>query len=660
MKQLLCFILCGIMAAINGVSDIKTYDLGEIVVYGHKKQDRPVVIINEISEEELINKGIQTVAEALELIPGADIQNTTKGEFSLNIRGFNQNELKILIDGVPAYEGYSGIVDLGAIPVESIKKIVITKGACSVLYGANTMGGVVNIITNKGMGKPSTALTASLGPFAQNYIVNHSAKRGGFNYHLGYSYRASDGIALSDDFNKEDPWIGESSEYREAGKTRELSDYIKQSFNANIGYVPDENLSTNLSFSWFGQERGCSIALNRYWRFADWNQWQISIAGKKRLNPIISVMGRLFYVEHQDKLIDDADLTVAAGGKSWFDRSKYDDFSAGGEFHSHLNLAEWNLMKIGVRYQKDRHRENEYNAKNKSGTILVPGWGDWDTYEADNYSVGMEDLIGIGNNFSIIAGGSYDLFIPLRSADMPCPGKVQILTPQVGAHYSISENTEIFGSIGQKIRFPRMKELYSEHAGGNPDLKAERTIASEIGIKQKSGIVNAYVSLFNNDISELIEQIKDSSGNWMYVNIGKSQICGLETEIDVRIFKGFNVNGNYTYLHAWNIEEDCELGQRPAHKINLGAVYDFSFGLSACLQAMYVGKQKVYFDRGADVRMTRDYTLANIRISQKLTIFEFGLSELFISVNNITDKNYEEGNGPMSGRSFLAGLKLIF
>ena len=520
------------------------------------------------------------------------------------------------------------------------------------MYGSGAMIGMINIITKKGTEEPRTSLTSSFGDFyTQNYILNHSAKKGKFNYYLGYSRRTSDGLRLSSEFDKEDKWLGESSEYREDGGKRELSDYKKQSVTANIGYEPDENFKTNLSFNWFSQNRGCPISMNRYWRFINWDQWQVSLAGDKRLSSDASIKSRFFYVNHTDELTDDADKTIASGGKSWFDKSAYDDFSVGGEIHSHLNLADWNLMRVGVNFQKDRHKEKEYQS---------PNWGDEETYEADTYCIGVEDSLMCTDRLSLTLGCSYNGYVPVKSADMPSPGKIQILTPQAGSYYDITENTTLYGSIGKKIRFPRMKELYSEHAGGNPDLKAEQTIASEVGIKQKTGVTNIYVSFFNNNITNLIERTKDSSGNWMYVNIGEAQIYGVETGVDGRILGNLNITGNYTYLHAWNKADDCEIEQRPNHKLNLSTRYSFPFGLSFNLQGVYVGEQKVYYNKGKDVRTAQDYTLINIKLTQKLTLLKSGLPEIFLLVNNITDRNYEEGNGPMPGRNFLAGLNLIF
>jgi len=646
-----------LFAAVRGYTLSSSYlgDLGEVVVYGEREDIASTV--SELSASDIEKNGIQNVADALELVAGSDVQSAGKGEGHVSLRGFEQRNLKVLIDGVPAYEGYFGTVDLSAIPTESIEKIIVTKGASSVLYGANTMGGVVNIITKKGMGKGKTNFLSSFGSHkAKNYILSRSSRLEKFNYYLNYSRRSSNGFRLSGDFNANNQWTGESSEYCEDGGIRELSDYEKQAFVANFGFRPDENTRANLSASYFKQERGCLVSMYRYWRFSGWAQGQINLAVEKKLSPAATVKTRIFYVDHSDELIDDADSTIAAGGKSWFDKSRYDDFSAGGEISSFIKIGGSNLLRTRVSYQKDQNRQLEYNTKNWSGTVVVPGWGDEETYEVETFCIGAEDSINFGERISFVLGAGFDCFRPVKSADLEKPDSIQTFNPQAGINFNTGENTLLFASIGKKTRFPTMKELYSEHAGGNPNIKKQTTIATEIGIEKKfSNAVNFSASIFRNQVNDLIENV-----NKTYVNIEKIEMRGVEAEIKADVSRRLNITGNYTYLYAKVKKDetggkvDIKLGQRPEYKINLIPRYDFPCGLSASLPFSFSGRQKV------DDRYAASYFLLNAKIAYKLRAPRRISPEIFASVSNILDADYEEGNGPMPGRNFLAGLKLVF
>ena len=255
------------------------------------KPESPAVVVNEISKEKLEESGVQTAAAALEKVAGIDTRNFDKGQNSISVRGFDQQSIKVLIDGVPAYELYYGLVDLSVIPAESIEKIVVTKGASSVLYGPNTMGGVVNIITKKGDGKSKTTLATSYGDAkAFNYGLNHGMKIGKFKYNINYSNKSADGWVLSRKFNKNNTKTGIGTDYREDGGIRENSDYKKQSFVGNLGYEPTAAFKTNLSINWLNQLKGCPIqnmmGTAQLARFTDWNQWQVSLAGENTLKLI--------------------------------------------------------------------------------------------------------------------------------------------------------------------------------------------------------------------------------------------------------------------------------------------------------------------------------------------------------------------------------------
>jgi outer membrane receptor protein involved in Fe transport len=103
-------------------------------------------------------------------------------------------------------------------------------------------------------------------------------------------------------------------------------------------------------------------------------------------------------------------------------------------------------------------------------------------------SIGIEDEIRIGQKFSITPGAGFDYLnkrIRYQSGVNQDPGKdVPAFSPQIGAHYAASSQVSIYGSIGRKLRFPTMRNLYSDGVVGpigNPDLKEERTINLEAG-----------------------------------------------------------------------------------------------------------------------------------------------------------------------------------
>ncbi len=172
----LAFLFTTVCEAEEKASGAEVYELGEVVVTAKQEAVNLATTVTEVSLEDIQERGAQTVAEALEQLPAVDVQKGGKGQAFVSLRGFDQKDVKVLIDGVPALETYYGTVDLSMLPIEAVSKITVTKGASSLLYGANTMGGVVNIITKKAGDKPFTELTTSFGDYnTRNVILNHVA-----------------------------------------------------------------------------------------------------------------------------------------------------------------------------------------------------------------------------------------------------------------------------------------------------------------------------------------------------------------------------------------------------------------------------------------------------------------------------------------------------
>jgi outer membrane receptor for ferrienterochelin and colicins len=642
------------------------FTLGEIVVTADKPASTLSTTVNEISAQDITATGASTVAEALEQIPGVDIQRSGKGQMFVSIRGFDQDDTKVLIDGVPAHESYFGTVDLSMLPTESISKITVTKGAVSALYGADTMGGIINIITKKGGNTPAGGdATISFGnDGAANYIANFGGTSGRLNYSLTYGYRTSNGVRLSKDFNPHDPNVGIGSSYNEDGGLRDLSDYIKKSLNAKVGYDPDQDTSMYLSFDYHNDERGVPTETNRYWYFTKWNQWQLNLVGEHKFNDVISAKARVFYLKHDDSLTDvswDANHTTTPK-KKWFQKSYYDDYSEGAELQSSFDLGKWSLIRAGFNYLKDNNIQGNYYdsiaaAANK-GQI---GWQREQEYTADTYTMAVEDEINPVKDLSVVVGASYNTFKPVKADLQPVPDTMATLNPQLGVVYMLSSKTTLHASIGKETRFPHLKELYSQLAGGNPNLNPQKAISYELGATQKfNNTFEGSISLFQSDIRDLITYVTLQSKDKIYVNIGKANIKGIETDLNANITESLQAGLNYTYMST---EDDSnggrELSGKPKHKLNLDIRYLFSFGLASTVQASYTGGE-YWSDFSNTWAELPGFTVVNVRLSQDLGKLLLKNSEVFLQVNNVADKYYYETDGPEAGRSFLTGLTLKF
>lgn len=649
-------------------TDDQVFNLGEVVVTGEKTTVNNATTVTEVSMEDISARGATTAAEALKFLPGVHVQVGGKGEAHVSIRGFEQRQIKVLIDGVPARESYAGTVDLSMLPADSISKITITKGASSVLYGANTMGGVINIITRKGTKTPRTSVSASFGDYnTAHYSASHGGvmgKEGLVNYWIGAGLHTSDGYRLSSDFDANNSDTGLGSQFNEDGGARDLSDYHKKDLNMKIGFDPGGESSLYLAFDYVDNERGIPTFFNRYWAYDHWKQWQLSLAGEHRISEMLKLKTRIYYVNHEDGITDVSWTGHETSGKKWFEKSYYDDDTLGGELQATINLVPWNTLRIGANFMEDNHKEGNYLSADCYSVLQgwsSVGWEPEEEYTAQTWTIALEDEFTLFERLSVVLGLSYDVFEPTKTSSQPAPGQTDAVNPQIGVVYDFDDNTILHASVGRKTRFPSLKELYSDLVGGNWDLDPEQTLAYEVGAAHTfTGNIKTNLVFFYNDVDDLIDMIT-VDGDKVYVNINEAVIYGAEAGISIPVFDCMDVNLNYTYMSTEDKSNNGrDLEGRPRHRLNLGVGYRFSFGLTADLNTSYNCHQ--YWENSDTYAWEKlpDYFLVNLKLTQKLPNIGKMAPEVFVLGTNLLDEDYYETNGPEPGFNFLVGMNLTF
>ena len=134
-------------------------ELEDVVVTASRiAQPRESVIadVTVINREEIQRSGQATLVELLQLQPGIEITSNggagkTAGIF---IRGSNSSHVVVLIDGVRVNSATLGTTTFENLPITQIDKVEILRGPASSLYGQDAIGGVIQIFTKKGEGKP--------------------------------------------------------------------------------------------------------------------------------------------------------------------------------------------------------------------------------------------------------------------------------------------------------------------------------------------------------------------------------------------------------------------------------------------------------------------------------------------------------------------------
>ena len=152
--------------------------------------DQSPASVSVISSEDLEQKQIQRVSDALREVPGLSVVQTgTAGQLtSVFMRGLPSEDMQVLLDGIPINQGLSGAMNFADITTDDIDRIEVVRGPQSTLYGPRALAGVIQIFTKQGTGTPGAMVAAEGGSYDTFREWGQSdGKIGDFDYSVGAS-----------------------------------------------------------------------------------------------------------------------------------------------------------------------------------------------------------------------------------------------------------------------------------------------------------------------------------------------------------------------------------------------------------------------------------------------------------------------------------------
>ncbi len=667
--------------------------------------------------------------DAIALTPSSDFADLVKKNASVNviqypglssgigIRGFrpqfsglNQRTL-LLVDGRPA-----GTANLSTINSSDIERIEILKGPASALYGAQAMGGVVNVITKKSSGAIRSNVFAEYGSYE---TFNAGGSAGGNiteKLDFDFSFNVFDrnknmklgkdnvfrkilnsGTALN---NYTDNTSAEVDDSRSDGLKRQFTSLNYHSENARLGYRFTKDLRADVKverFSaknvevpsdiFFGNARPSSKDINKY-------AGEASVRGKFADHQL-SVRGYL-------STEDNANRDLQAGG------------ALIAPFVSFISTANWKGIQLKDVYSLGQHSiiggidYNNASTQSKGFTPTAEKAPFSPNYELSTWAVYAQCHLNFLENKLIINPGiRYDLITynvkqtPLLNTYAPGKETNPFFSPSLAAQYKVFNLLTVHGTIGRAFVTPDAYNVagYSEVINtttnkaavvvGNPNLKNESSTSWDAGLrvnKPELGL-SADITYFSTDVKDRITSLRTTptagettesgkviSSSTTYVNANKANINGLEAEVAYD-FGALNDN-RYSlkvFANATRTFKAKEVLISPLTGVttfkdiynvaNFTSTYGLEYNtlksLALRLTGRYVGKRK-------DTDFN-DSKFPEIVYPSFMTI-DFGASYAYnkkhrisLLANNLTDENYYEKRGfNLQGRSFSLRYGLSF
>lgn len=670
-------------AADKDKQGFETFSLGEMYVTGEKAPlAAETTVTSVVSAEDIKAANSRTVAEALSFVPGMFVYSGTKNEPNVTIHGFfDQSRVLVLIDGVPYYETKEGKLDLNQFSTDNVAKIEVIKGTSSVLYGANAMGGVINIITKKATGKPFFELNLEGGQVDYyKESVSHGMKTGIFSYWLNFEHRQSRGWRMSDDYVPVSATItkkpgGTSKAVTEDGGTREQSDYQSDSVWAKFGIEPSAGSEYFVNFHYIKKERGMppsttsvmvkqsKPAFSNFFRFPEYDDWGVDLSGQQKITDRLTFKGKIYYHNHADELVSYSDQTFT----NEIATSRYEDYLVGGHLIAEYKPSDANTVRGSFNYRGDSHKQRD--------DAYLP----FENYFSYTGSVGIEDEMRFSKSLSVVAGASYDWFEVTDAnrnitdktgkltsqTKLDLPGTKNSVNPMIGVNYLFSDSTKVFASAGKKTRFPTLGQLYSS-SNGNKDLNPEKSVNYTIGASRSfSERVWGELAFFYHDISDYITRMSPDNKTTIYMNSSSVRMYGAEISSEFYPMDGLTLRLGYTYNNARD-ESSGKVTDKvtfvPEHTLNMGIKYTLPYiktilDLNGFAMSQSYSQVPTQLNPTQPELNTAGYLVVNSRLTQKIT----KNFDAYISLNNLFDTNYESQSGfPATGRNIVGGITARF
>src|ERR1700692_4794077 len=197
----ICFVLFSLFSA---ASDMRAQDAvrsaltdqeeAEAVIVSATRTDIPLdqspASVSVITSDDLKQKQIERVADALREVPGLNVVQTgTPGQLtSVFMRGLPSEDMQVLLDGIPINQGLAGEFDFADLTTDDIDRIEVARGPQSTIYGPRALAGVVQIFTKQGTGTPGITLSEEGGTYDTfRETLASDGKIGQFDYSIGAS-----------------------------------------------------------------------------------------------------------------------------------------------------------------------------------------------------------------------------------------------------------------------------------------------------------------------------------------------------------------------------------------------------------------------------------------------------------------------------------------
>ncbi len=673
MRKIYCILLSiniSILASAQEDS-VKIKDLDGVVVTGQYRPQsakNSVYQVRIISKETIRKRGAANLQDILNNELNIRFtQDVATGGSDITMMGMSGQNVKILVDGLPMVgrQGTSNEININQININSIERIEIVEGPMSVIFGADALAGVINIITKN---EAPTKLSLSARLHEETIGNEYGINQGIHNQNLGLKWRMKHwelGGALGKNYfgGWKDTATGRELVWHRKDQLTASAfiGYIKGKFNARYRFDGLDEVITNPgNFLFLQQSSGDTLANDQeYLTRRMMHQLQSSYFVSSNLNFQLQASytdySRQVFSTTVSKRTGDVRLDMGTGRQAIVD---FTGFTFRGM--AYYKLSPVIAFQPGVETNLDKGQGERL----KTGNNSINDHAFFITSE-----ITPSRKVNIRPGIRIIHNSVYD---------------APPIIPSLNTKFVLTSNLDLRLAYARGFRSPSIRELYynffdaNHQIVGNPDLKAETShsfTGSLDWAKISTGEIayHSTLGLFYNSIKNLIDYAVSASDPNVFIlaNVSSSRTAGVNFN-SIAKYKQLNISVGASYTGFYNdySEADASLPQLQwSAEANSTISYTFlKAGLDVNLFYKFTGKRPYYgvnSNQELVLSAQKGYHMADLTFNKKVSrnfSFNAGIRNLFgvtrINSSFVTGGTHSS-NGTRNiacGRAFFAGL----
>ncbi|WP_159451703.1 TonB-dependent receptor plug domain-containing protein [Pedobacter africanus] len=593
--------------------------LNEIVIKENRiqlpfsKQNRNIWIID---AEKIKNLPARSVGELLSYVSGLDIRQRGPGglQADISIDGGTFDQSLVLLNGIKVSDPQTGhnMMNL-PVSIDDIDHIEILRGSASRIYGINALTGAINIVTRNAVNTGAAANVFAGSSFKNNIsgdkYYNYGLRASGNLVLKGSSHLLSAGKEAGNGYRYNTAFNNQKVYYQgkyQVGKTNALdvmAGYVHNNFGANSFYSAPGDKESEETIKTLLASVAYTSRLSQYWTIVP----RISYRNNVDDYLYIKQTPDKFHNHHQTHVLDvELNNTIE---------------------------TEMGTFGLGLEARTERISSTNLGKRNRNNAGLFTEYK-------------FEPLAGLLANLGVYTNYNSDY------GWQAFPG--------LDVGYNFYGDWRIFANLGTGQRLPTYTDLYYKGPTniGNDQLKPEKSIYAEGGLKFNNERLQLNVSYFIRRIDSFIDWVKAlQTDPWQPQNFGRIHTKGLTLAADYTLKTGsivlddIRLGASYTYLKP-DLKKTLESANFSRYALE-SLRNQLSTTLTASLyQALTLTLTTRYCERIS----YKDYMTMDARLAFKRQHYS-----IYADAANIFDVQYiEAGAVPMPGSWFTLGLKTAF